>query len=80
MSQIRNEAKITLMIDREENFLSLFKLYLKVGLAEDAVSDLQGLERKNQELREGIIKIQQQYPRLQASLRRVVSGLVKIEV
>ena len=80
MSQIRNEAKITLMIDREENFLSLFKLYLKVELAEDAVSDLQGLERKNQELREGIIKIQQQYPRLQASLRRVVSGLVKIEV
>ena len=79
MSQIRNEAKITLMIDRK-NFLSLFKLYLKVELAEDAVSDLQGLERKNQELREGIIKIQQQYPRLQASLRRVVSGLVKIEV
>ena len=79
MSQIRNEAKITLMIDKK-NFLSLFKLYLKVELAEDAVSDLQGLERKNQELREGIIKIQQQYPRLQASLRRVVSGLVKIEV
>ena len=79
MSQIRNEAKITLMIDRK-NFLSLFKLYLKVELTEDAVSDLQGLERKNQELREGIIKIQQQYPRLQASLRRVVSGLVKIEV
>ena len=79
MSQIRNEAKITLMINRK-NFLSLFKLYLKVELAEDAVSDLQGLERKNQELREGIIKIQQQYPRLQASLRRVVSGLVKIEV
>ena len=79
MSQIRNEAKITLMIDRK-NFLSLFKLYLKVELSEDAVSDLQGLERKNQELREGIIKIQQQYPRLQASLRRVVSGLVKIEV
>ena len=79
MSQIRNEAKITLMIDRK-NFLSRFKLYLKVELAEDAVSDLQGLERKNQELREGIIKIQQQYPRLQASLRRVVSGLVKIEV
>ena len=79
MSQIRNEAKITLMIDKK-NFLSLFKLYLKVELTEDAVSDLQGLERKNQELREGIIKIQQQYPRLQASLRRVVSGLVKIEV
>ena len=79
MSQIRNEAKITLMIDRK-NFLSLLKLYLKVDLSEDAVSDLQGLERKNQELREGIIKIQQQYPRLQASLRRVVSGLVKIEV
>ena len=79
MSQIRKEAKITLMIDIK-NFLSLFKLYLKVELAEDAVSDLQGLERKNQELREGIIKIQQQYPRLQASLRRVVSGLVKIEV
>ena len=79
MSQIRNEAKITFMIDRK-NFLSLLKLYLKVELAEDAVSDLQGLERKNQELREGIIKIQQQYPRLQASLRRVVSGLVKIEV
>ena len=79
MSQIRNGAKITLMIDRK-NFLSLFKLYLKVELSEDAVSDLQGLERKNQELREGIIKIQQQYPRLQASLRRVVSGLVKIEV
>ena len=79
MSQIRNGAKITLMIDKK-NFLSLFKLYLKVELAEDAVSDLQGLERKNQELREGIIKIQQQYPRLQASLRRVVSGLVKIEV
>ena len=79
MSQIRNGAKITLMIDRK-NFLCRFKLYLKVELTEDAVSDLQGLERKNQELREGIIKIQQQYPRLQASLRRVVSGLVKIEV
>ena len=79
MSQIRNGAKITLMIDRKK-ILFLLKLYLKVELAEDAVSDLQGLERKNQELREGIIKIQQQYPRLQASLRRVVSGLVKIEV
>ena len=52
---------------------------LSVEFPEDAASELVQLEQKNQELREGILAIQQQYPHLQPSLRRVVTGLVKIE-
>ena len=47
---------------------------------EDAVSELSRVEDKNQELREGIIKIQQKFPQLQPNLRRVVNGLVRVKM
>ena len=47
---------------------------------EDAVSELSRVEDKNQELREGIIKIQQKFPQLQPNLRRVVNGLVRVKI
>ena len=78
MSKIRNNSNITIKF--EKNIFELFlKKYLNVEFLEDAASELIQLEEKNKELREGILKIQKQYPHLQPSLRRVVTGLVKID-